>query len=58
MTVKILPGAAGQLEVHQIVAGLLGGQLTVEVVLVTGRLSPHQLLGPLHAEVHLVTRPD
>ena len=57
VTVEILSGPAGELEVHQVVAGLLGGQLTVEMVLVTGAgpLAPDQLLCPPHPEVHLVT---
>ena len=55
VTVETLPSATGELEVHQVVAGLLGSQLPVEMVLVTGPpLSPHQLLRPLQAEVHLL----
>ena len=59
MTVETLPRPAGELEVHQVVAGLLGGKLPVEVLLVTplAALTPHQLLGLLQTEVHLLTAP-
>ena len=56
VTVEILSCPAGELQVHQVVAGLLSGQLPVEMVLVApGPLAPDHLLGPLHPEVHRVT---
>ena len=59
VTVETLPSPRGELEVHQVVAGLLGSQLPIETVLVTvlvtcPPVSPHQLLRPLQAEVHLL----
>ena len=55
VAVETLSGAGGELEVHQVVAGLLGGDLPVEMVQVAGPVSPDHLLGPLHPEVHLHT---
>ena len=55
VAVETLAGAGGELEVHQVVAGLLGRQLPVEMVLVTGGPGgrPDQVLGPPHPQVHL-----
>ena len=52
VAVDALASVAGELGVHQIVAGLLGGQLGVEVFLVSVDVTPDQSHRPPGGQVH------